>query len=425
MDRLGFKLTPPMLDEAEVTLIGGTGGFGECVVMHLGNNEWAIVDCCIDPISNECLPLLYLQDLEVNIETQVKYIICTHWHQDHIAGLSKLISACSKNTVFVLSCAEDRQKFVYEFASDFDYTGKSNVLNELKDTLDLVAEKGIPIKRVEQDKTIFRCGHSRSVALSPSETEVRKFENEVAQALGRYHKFTQALKEKSENLLETIEDAANLEDVFFNSVEELLEGKEVIDERSNLSIEELSKFKDANKVSTNDRSVAMLVSFGNHHVILGADLEVSEIDNGWHSVLRCESMKGIKANMLKIPHHGSETGYLRDFLIGFIKPNAIAKMTSWVVGAHMLPKAEMVRKYFEHTQNLYITTTKLLKFKNTEPDISIRKIINEKTEEVIELVPQIGIIQSRINIASEEDEWTTKVYGSALQLTQNVIDTIV
>lgn len=424
MDRLNIVINPPNADEAEVTLIGGTDGFGESVVLHLGNNNWAIIDCCIDPETKECLPILYLQKMGVDVKTQVKYVVCTHWHKDHIAGLSQLIKACGKDTILALSCAEDRQKFVYEFASDFDYTGRAGVLNELKKTLEEVKDKGIAIKRVEQDKLIFSSGCTLAFALSPSEGEVRRFENEIAQAMARSHKFIQAVKEKGKSINDVVEDATEIEDAFFKSVENLIDEKDVVDERLQETIGDLIQFKDANKVSKNDRCVAMLVSFGNHHIILGADLEVSELDNGWHSASKSECLKDKMANLLKIPHHGSETGYLKDFLIGFIKPGAIAKMSSWVLGAKMLPKADMVRKYFEHTSNLYITTTKLLKFKNSESNSTIRKILNEKTEDIIELIPQVGIIQSRIKISSDIDEWETIPYGSAKLLNKNIIDSL-
>lgn len=61
MDRL--SLTPPENGVAEVTLIGGPHGYGESVVIHLGNGEWIVVDSCVDPSTKECLPLLYLNKM--------------------------------------------------------------------------------------------------------------------------------------------------------------------------------------------------------------------------------------------------------------------------------------------------------------------------------------------------------------------------
>lgn len=108
------ELTAPGLNEAEVTLIGGTAGFGETIIIHIGNGIWTVVDSCTNPMTGECVALEYLRELKVTVEDQLRYVVCTHWHEDHIMGLSKLIDACSNKTVFAISCADDREKFIYE-----------------------------------------------------------------------------------------------------------------------------------------------------------------------------------------------------------------------------------------------------------------------------------------------------------------------
>ena len=423
MDRL--SLSPPMNGVAEVTLIGGPHGYGESVVIHLGNGEWIVVDSCVDPSTKECLPLLYLSKIGVDIEKNLRYVICTHWHSDHIAGLSQLIEKCSSDVVFVLSCAEDREKTAYEFASNYDYTGKSKVLKELRDTFTLVSNKKIKVKRVEQDKLIFRIGKVQSFALSPSEFEVRQFETNLAGAMNRYLKLFDEIYKKDQNALQIIEEAEDIQQEFYESIEQRMDEKGTDEDVVTETIRELNEFKDANKVENNNRCVAMLISFGSHHVVLGADLEVSCMDSGWHSVLNCECMNSVKANMLKIPHHGSKSGYLREFLTQHIEPQATAKLSTWMGGSRTLPKADVLKDYYKHTTNLFITNDNLLRYKNTEEDRSIRKIMDEKTEEIIEVVPRLGVIQSRIQIDSDCDEWKTEVFGSATKLTDSMLQFLV
>src|SRR4051812_26045765 len=84
----------PSRNTAEITLIGTGGGYGESCVIHLGNNHWIVVDCCVDPKKNSCLPLQYLENFKVDLKKDVKLIICTHWHNDHILGLSQLLEKC-------------------------------------------------------------------------------------------------------------------------------------------------------------------------------------------------------------------------------------------------------------------------------------------------------------------------------------------
>lgn len=421
MDGLKKFLDTPEYDVAEVTLIGGTDGFGESIVVHIGNGQWMIVDSCINPTTGKCLPLEYLESIKVDIKEQVRYVVCTHWHDDHIAGLATLLSQFGEGTTFALSCAEDREKIVYELAQDFDYSRRSSVLKELTKSLQIVAEKKIKIKRVEQDRLIFKKGIIQAFALSPSEVEVRQFESELVKAQSRFYHFVKDIKEIKQNSNELLESAEDIENAFFESVNSLLTADTEVEQQKVMPVEDLTNFKDAKKIKPNNRCVAMLVCFGTHNIVLGADLEVSQIDSGWHSVLQCECMDEIQANLFKIPHHGSETGYLKDFLETFIKKDATSKLTSWMLGGRMLPKADMLKIYFNHTKNLYITTTKLMRFKNTESNPGIRKLMNNNTESICEIIPQLGIIRSRIKINADNDDWTTKTFGSATILTQDHI----
>jgi len=422
MDGLKENLDKPEVDVAEVTLIGGTDGFGESIVVHIGGGQWVIVDSCINPITGQCLPLEYLKSINVDVKNHVKYVVCTHWHDDHIAGLATLLTQCGEGTTLALSCAEDREKVVYELAQDFDYSGKSSVLKELTKSLKIAADNKIKIKRVEQDKLIFKKGIIQAFALSPSETEVKQFETELVKAQSRFYHFVKDLKERKQNSTELLESAEDIENAFFESVDNLLTADTDVQQQKVMPVEDLMKFKDAKRVKPNNRCVAMLVSFGVHHIVLGADLEISQIDTGWHSVLQCDCMNEVQANLFKIPHHGSETGYLKAFLDTYIKKNATSKLTSWILGGNILPKANMLKTYYSHTKNLYITTTKLLRFKNTESNHSIRKLMNSKTESICEIVPQLGIIRSRIKIYDDNDVWSTDIFGSAAQLTQEYID---
>ncbi|HAS16681.1 MAG: hypothetical protein A2035_06355 [Nitrospirae bacterium GWA2_42_11] len=79
-------ILPPKSDQIEVTLIGP--GYGETILIHLGNNKWVVVDSCIDSRTSEPAALSYLQSIGINPETSVVLIIATHWHDDHVRGSS-------------------------------------------------------------------------------------------------------------------------------------------------------------------------------------------------------------------------------------------------------------------------------------------------------------------------------------------------
>ncbi len=74
----GSVKTPPAKDEIEISIFGP--GIGECILLHLGDNEWIVVDSCIDRITHGPIGIKYLKDLNVNLATSVKLFIITHWH---------------------------------------------------------------------------------------------------------------------------------------------------------------------------------------------------------------------------------------------------------------------------------------------------------------------------------------------------------
>ncbi len=84
--------TPPNSDQIELTLFGP--GFGECVAIHLGDNRWIVVDSCSDKTTGNPAVLDYFNTIGLSPQEVVKLIVISHWHDDHVRGLSKLVSSC-------------------------------------------------------------------------------------------------------------------------------------------------------------------------------------------------------------------------------------------------------------------------------------------------------------------------------------------
>ena len=82
----------PEHSEIEVSLFGP--GYGESVVLHLGENLWLIVDSCLDPLTGDPAPLTYLHHLHIDLATAVRWVVATHWHDDHIRGLGRIMHVC-------------------------------------------------------------------------------------------------------------------------------------------------------------------------------------------------------------------------------------------------------------------------------------------------------------------------------------------
>src|SRR5690348_10313352 len=96
-------------DELEVSIFGP--GYGESLVIHLGSDQWIIVDSCKNPSTGEIAPLAYLRRIGVDPATSVRVIVATHWHDDHVRGLSEVVREC-QGARFVCASAMTLPEFV-------------------------------------------------------------------------------------------------------------------------------------------------------------------------------------------------------------------------------------------------------------------------------------------------------------------------
>jgi len=91
--------TTPAADEVEVTLFGP--GYGEAIAVHLGEGIWLLVDSCINPDTKQPASLEYLEHLNISPDA-VCSIIASHWHDDHVKGMTKLVEKFTQ-AEFVIS----------------------------------------------------------------------------------------------------------------------------------------------------------------------------------------------------------------------------------------------------------------------------------------------------------------------------------
>ena len=101
----------------EVSLFGP--GYGECVVLHLGAGDWAIVDSCIDHRTGQPAALAYLSSLGIDPAVAVKLVAVTHAHDDHIRGIADVLAAC-ESARFVRPVATSRNEFLALLDADED-----------------------------------------------------------------------------------------------------------------------------------------------------------------------------------------------------------------------------------------------------------------------------------------------------------------
>jgi hypothetical protein len=358
----------PNADELEITLIGAGCEAGESVVVHLANGKWIIIDSCKS--DGEVLPLYYLRKKKVNLDIDVCYVICTHWHTDHITGLSEVVGEC-KNAILAIPSFFNSPK-VFEALFEDYVNRKSPIVKEMYDSLSIIKErKGVlrqPIFLGPRDEIT-------GVEIDGVKVEVRSF----------------SPADHAKELYDKMLASSTLHNVAASDLE------------------------------TNMCSSVLDITTNNHllSVLLGADLECNRKEGrnldcktlcdenfqlGWCNVIKCNKKYGErnKYNYIKAAHHSSINGYCPELMDTKVdKEQTFITTTVFENGAGIrLPEEQMLRKYQSICDNYYITAShpKPLPVKDERSVIEDMK--NKGVQEVKVVKPECGMITTRYNITT-------------------------
>lgn len=347
----------------KVVLMGTANGYGETVLVKTSEHSWIVVDSCMNPLTKTPLPLKYLRDNSIELQ-DVKLVVCSHWHSDHIRGMDTLLSQCP-NASFCFAITHDKEKFMrfveYESRPEKSEFSSTEVFARC---LEIARQRNTPIIQALQDRLLIRDANNTEVSsLSPSDETLRVFETEISTLFG-----------------ESLTNVKIMED------------------------------------SPNDRCIVLLIKAGNKCILLGADLE----QKGWRVLLDTSTqIQGCKYQVIKIPHHGSENGYCEDLWRDFADKHVTGQMSCFNGCSPNLPRTEMISRYNSVTEHLYLTSA-------PDANTSIKRITHEKSLEkaIKEINPTIkalpftfGIIESTCDLEDKASVWTTKLYGSAIDVT--------
>jgi len=321
------------LKDIEISFFGP--GIGECIVSHLGNNQWMIVDSCLDPSTRAPIALQYLNQKGVNVATDVKLFLISHWHDDHISGASEVLRAC-KSAKFVCSAALRCNEFVtlvsrYQSRSMMISSGVdefAKIIGELESRSK--SKKVIigPDTWALADKRIFFLpNHGIEVfTLSPSDAALT-------------HSFSSFAK-----LIPTLKSTKN----------------RVID------------------LYPNHAAVCVWINLGKDlKILLGADLEVHREDSfGWKAIFTSNTRPAGKVLVIKVPHHGSSNSYLKEIWTELIDPDPIAVITPFTKGEKPLPTDLDLKNIRQHSKRTYCTGSRT-GGKHIKRDSSVEKTLKE------------------------------------------------
>ncbi|MFG0394738.1 MBL fold metallo-hydrolase [Pseudomonas sp. zbq_4] len=339
---MAINLQPPAASEIEISLFGP--GTGECIVAHLGDNEWMVVDSCTAYNTGQPVALKYLAELGVD-PGQVKLIVITHFHDDHTAGMSILVDACSKAEIYISGALthEESIAFVLAHAMDDVLSDRHKPSTyELAKLLKSVGDRHV--RFVTENLVLYRKDGLEINALSPSARAV-----------------TQSRASFAASLLEA----------------------------------ETNFRKLANKLHPNLCAIALHICNGSDTILLGSDLEVSSDPAlGWTAVLQNKIRPTTTAKLFKVPHHGSQNGHCDKVVASMLKEKPLSILTTF--NRSSLPRAADLARIKGYSSELYHTTPP--KVKSSFPNRS--RAVEESIAQVVKsrrvVTGYIGHIQVRI-----------------------------
>lgn len=295
MSSTGSNVSSPDADELEVSLFGP--GFGESLVVHLGEGQWMIVDSCIDPATGKPAPTQYLESIGVDCGHDVAVVVATHWHDDHARGLADVVARC-ENAMFAYGTALQAREFLTLVGAQTGTFRMTPGVREFGRVLDLLAERkasGVHLgrlKRVLSENTlVYRSNTVEVVALSPSSEAV-----------------TKAMRAFASQLPEPTRPQTRIA-----------------------------------APSPNHASVVLWVEGASGVALLGADLEAAASDDqGWGAVLALDERT--PAGLVKVPHHGGESGHDQRMWDRLVTALPQAVLTPWQIAGKRLPAEADVRR---------------------------------------------------------------------------------
>jgi len=367
---------PPRYNEIEISVFGP--GYGESVLIHLGQHEWMVVDSCVDALSGQPAPIQYLRNLGVNPAETVKLVIATHWHDDHIRGLGNVFRVCD-NAQFICSAALRSQEFLtLVAAASTRAMMTSSGVQEFADILDTLQKKRPKSVRTESvgpmlataDRLLWQRrppdGLPGTVhALSPSDASITLAFHEISRLLPGVGQSKKRIVAQSPNLV----------------------------------------------------AVALWVCVGDIILLLGSDLEETHNSGtGWSVIVDSTTRPSGTAGVFKIPHHGSVTADQPRVWNEMLQPEPIAILTPFVQGNVLLPTPVDVDRICSRTMQAY-TTSDVHPRKSKRRSGALEKTIRETVRHIRDAQAPMGQVRlRRPAVAQTTNDWKVDLFGAALPL---------
>lgn len=165
------KNKPPADDEFELSIFGP--GYGESIALHVGGGRWMLVDSCVDRETKRPVVLDYLREISMEPASCVDLVVATHWHDDHVRGISSLFEACS-GAEFACSGALTKPEFL-ELTQVYSSLGDESGISEMRQIVSCLQSRATASPASRQapklavaDRLIYRWESAVTSAVCPA-----------------------------------------------------------------------------------------------------------------------------------------------------------------------------------------------------------------------------------------------------------------
>ena len=358
MTRTAHSATPPRDNEFEVTLFGP--GYGESIVVHVGSGVWLVVDSCVDGVGNP-RALQYLKNLGVQPAQDVKLIVATHWHDDHIRGISKLVDVCRSAHFCCASALRNEEFLTLVSAMERQYVAiDGSGLKEIHRVLNELQSSGRKPTFAFANRRLRSWGDSEVWSLSPSDAQFQRFLSSTTRLLPQHRQTKRRIPD----------------------------------------------------VGANEAAVVLYVVAGNVAVLLGSDLE----RRGWVEILEGDTPTETKASLFKVAHHGSQGSHHVGVWNSLLESDPVAGLTPWRRGNRSLPSRRDAQRILSFTDHCYVSSRRSSPNSATmTKERTVSRSLRESNVVLHQVYVSDGSIRFR-RPTSGVSGWTVDLFGSACHL---------
>ena len=319
-----------------------------------------LIDSCVAPGTSTPASANYLTKIGVPPES-VKIIVASHWHDDHVRGMSKLVRLYPTAEFFVPSVFRDSESRAFLAAySGSECANLSGGTKELYESLVSRNNSGwfATSSRIEVFSDKNPSLPVQVVAYSPTQAAMAQFLAHVLDYLPKENQDSPIIQ--------------------------------------------------APELAPNISSVVLHVELGDASILLGADLERHSAA-GWDIVVAdgwCQARS--RAGLFKVAHHGSESGDHPDIWATLLSNNPVALMSPFNKGRHALPTANDRDRILKQTSAAYITSTA-----SRRP-----QLLAEQLKRLEDMASNVRPVQSgfgalRARRPAGAGNWAVETFGSA------------